>query len=177
LPPFDELTTVFFFVVGNEFKLNFVQPNRPDERARIEAAGGQVVFINGYRVRGILAMSRAIGDRLLRREGVIAEPEITITERTVEDQCLILASDGLWDVMDNFIACYVARQCLEDGNPPPAAAAGGGGGGAPPAAGGVVGPQEDPRCVGAASLLGRLALGRETEDNISVIVVDLKHRQ
>jgi hypothetical protein len=48
-------------VVGNEFKLNFVQPNRPDERARIEAAGGQVVFINGYRVRGILAMSRAIG--------------------------------------------------------------------------------------------------------------------
>jgi len=29
--------------------------------ARIQAAGGRVLFINGYRVRGILAMSRAIG--------------------------------------------------------------------------------------------------------------------
>lgn len=38
-----------------------MQPNRPDERARIEAAGGRVVFNNGYRVRGILAMSRALG--------------------------------------------------------------------------------------------------------------------
>jgi hypothetical protein len=38
-----------------------VQPNRPDERARIEAAGGLVVFNNGHRVRGILAMSRALG--------------------------------------------------------------------------------------------------------------------
>jgi protein phosphatase 2C len=113
---------------------------------------------------------------LLRPE-VIAEPEITITERTVEDQCLILASDGMWDVIDNDIACNVARQCLEDGIPPPAyAAAAAAAGRAPPAAGGVVGHQEDPRCVCAASLLGRLALGRETEDNISVIVVDLKHR-
>jgi protein phosphatase 2C len=38
-----------------------VQPNRADEKARIEAAGGRVVFNNGHRVRGILAMSRALG--------------------------------------------------------------------------------------------------------------------
>ncbi|XP_022945032.1 probable protein phosphatase 2C 75 isoform X1 [Cucurbita moschata] len=36
------------------------KPDRIDELARIEAAGGQVIFINGARVKGILAMSRAI---------------------------------------------------------------------------------------------------------------------
>ncbi|KAM0860578.1 hypothetical protein ACQ4PT_046468 [Festuca glaucescens] len=36
------------------------KPDRPDERARIEAMGGRVMFINGARVRGILAMSRAL---------------------------------------------------------------------------------------------------------------------
>ena len=118
------------------------------------------------------------GDRWLRPE-VIAEPEIPITDRTVEDQCLILASDGMRDVIDNDIACNVARQVLEDWNPPPAdpAAAAAAAGGAPAAAGVVVGHQEEPRCLRAALLLGRLALARETEDNISVIVVDLKHRE
>jgi len=37
------------------------QPDRADELARIEAAGGRVIFMNGARVQGILAMSRAIG--------------------------------------------------------------------------------------------------------------------
>jgi len=59
--PYYQLTTACFFFVGWEFKQIIVQPNRPYEMARIQAAGGRVLFINGYRVRGILAMSRAIG--------------------------------------------------------------------------------------------------------------------
>ena len=39
-------------------------------------------------------MSRAIGDNYLKPY-VTSEPEVTITERTVDDECLILASDGL----------------------------------------------------------------------------------
>ncbi|KAJ1270117.1 hypothetical protein BS78_06G030300 [Paspalum vaginatum] len=149
------------------------KPDRPDELARIQAVGGRVLFNNGPRVRGILAMSRALGDRLLRPE-VIPEPEITITDRTAEDECLILASDGMWDVIPNEIACNVARHCLQDGNPPPvqsAAAA------PPPAAIPVAAGEAEPRCYRAASLLARLAIGRETPDNISIVVIDLKQRE
>lgn len=41
--------------------LSFMQPDRPDERARIEAAGARVLVVDGARVEGILATSRAIG--------------------------------------------------------------------------------------------------------------------
>ncbi|KAG2570683.1 probable protein phosphatase 2C 37 isoform X1 [Panicum virgatum] len=149
-----------------------MQPNRPDELARIQAAGGRVVFNNGHRVRGILAMSRALGDRMLRPE-VIAEPEITVTDRTPEDQCLILASDGMWDAVPNEIACSVARQCLQDENPGGDAAAAAGGEGATAAAG----PEPEARCSNAASLLVRLAFGRDSWDNISVVVIDLQQRE
>ncbi|CAL4949075.1 unnamed protein product [Urochloa decumbens] len=37
------------------------KPNREDEYARIEAEGGKVIQWNGYRVFGVLAMSRSIG--------------------------------------------------------------------------------------------------------------------
>ncbi|CAL5033663.1 unnamed protein product [Urochloa decumbens] len=150
------------------------KPNRPDELARIHAVGGQVMY---KRVRGVLAMTRALGDRKLRPE-VIAEPEITITERMADDQCLILASDGMWDVISNETVCHVARQCLEYGNSLPvdpraassstAAAA---------TATAARGHGAEPRCSRAAWVLGRLALARETADNISVIVVDLRQRE
>lgn len=41
--------------------MDALQPDRPDEMARIKAAGGKVMYMNGARVRGILAMSRALG--------------------------------------------------------------------------------------------------------------------
>ncbi|KAK1283492.1 putative protein phosphatase 2C 75 [Acorus calamus] len=145
-------------------------PDRPDELTRIEAAGGRVIYLNGYRVNGILAMSRALGDKYLKPV-VIAEPEITITQRTAEDEFLILASDGLWDVLSNDTACDVARRCLYEGRLPTP-------GGVPPNA--VAKEEEDDdeptphtRCHLAAALLTRLALGRKSSDNISVIVVDL----
>ncbi|KAF7149215.1 hypothetical protein RHSIM_Rhsim03G0133900 [Rhododendron simsii] len=40
------------------------KPNRPDELERIENAGGRVIYWDGARVLGVLAMSRAIGDKL-----------------------------------------------------------------------------------------------------------------
>ncbi|CAK9226169.1 hypothetical protein BDL97_05G018600 [Sphagnum fallax] len=76
------------------------KPNRTDERQRIEDAGGVVMWVGTWRVGGVLAVSRAFGDRLLKRY-VVAEPEIQ--EDTIKEgvDFLVLASDGLWDVVTN----------------------------------------------------------------------------
>lgn len=50
-------STIFEYL----FPSIFLQPDRSDELARIQALGGRVIFLNGARVEGILAMSRAIG--------------------------------------------------------------------------------------------------------------------
>lgn len=50
---------IFFVAFGNK------KPNREDEYARIEASGGKVIQWNGYRVFGVLAMSRSIGTHLV----------------------------------------------------------------------------------------------------------------
>ncbi|ETN16255.1 hypothetical protein PPTG_06434 [Phytophthora nicotianae INRA-310] len=76
------------------------KPNRPDERRRIQELGGSVVFWGVWRVEGILAVSRAIGDRMLK-PFVVAEPEVKQFTRTEEDRYVVLASDGVWDTVSN----------------------------------------------------------------------------
>ncbi|XP_039032102.1 probable protein phosphatase 2C 76 isoform X2 [Hibiscus syriacus] len=76
------------------------KPNRSDERKRIENAGGVVMWAGTWRVGGVLAMSRAFGDRMLK-QFVVAEPEIQYKEIDEEFELLVLASDGLWDVVPN----------------------------------------------------------------------------
>ncbi|EES20031.1 probable protein phosphatase 2C 52 [Sorghum bicolor] len=76
------------------------KPNRSDERKRIESAGGIVMWAGTWRVGGVLAMSRAFGNRLLK-QFVIADPEIQEQEINDELEFLIIASDGLWDVVPN----------------------------------------------------------------------------
>ncbi|KAA8533628.1 hypothetical protein F0562_030938 [Nyssa sinensis] len=88
------------------------KPDRPDELERIEFAGGRVINWDGHRVLGVLATSRSIGDHYLK-PFVISEPEVTVNERTDADEFLILASDGLWDVISNEVACEVVRRCLD----------------------------------------------------------------
>lgn len=72
------------------------KPNRDDEKARVIAAGGWVVHQGCWRVAGDLAVSRAFGDRHLKRYGVCAEPELTRCTIGPSDAYLLLASDGLW---------------------------------------------------------------------------------
>lgn len=76
------------------------KPNRPDERRRVQDLGGSVVFWGVWRVEGILAVSRAIGDRMLK-PFVVAEPEVKELTRTSADWFLVVASDGVWDTITN----------------------------------------------------------------------------
>lgn len=85
------------------------KPNRSDERKRIENAGGVIMWAGTWRVGGVLAMSRAFGNRMLK-QFVVAEPEIQDLEIDVEFELLVLASDGLWDVVPNEDAVSLARE-------------------------------------------------------------------
>ncbi|XP_028805928.1 protein phosphatase 2C 51-like [Neltuma alba] len=124
------------------------KPNRPDERERVEKAGGTVISWNGDRVLGILATSRSIGDHYMKPY-VVSEPEVKVYERTERDEFMVIASDGLWDVISNKLACEVVRRIFKMGFVKSGAAE-------------------------AAALLAELAMARGSRDNISVIVVRLK---
>ncbi|KAF9616309.1 hypothetical protein IFM89_029085 [Coptis chinensis] len=76
------------------------KPDQTDERQRIEDAGGFVMWAGTWRVGGVLAVSRAFGDKLLKQY-VVADPEIQEVVIDSSLEFLILASDGLWDVVTN----------------------------------------------------------------------------
>jgi protein phosphatase 2C len=75
----------------------------------LQAAGGHVWW---DRVMGELAVSRAIGDHCLRPY-VIPEPELLMVERTPDDEVLVMASDGLWDVMNSQEVVDMALHSLQ----------------------------------------------------------------
>lgn len=86
------------------------KPDLPSERARIERNGGSVVRHGGvaYRVSHencplLLAVSRSLGDRPLKRHrGLVSpEPEVRARRLKANDDFLILATDGLWDVISD----------------------------------------------------------------------------
>ncbi|XP_038903569.1 probable protein phosphatase 2C 76 isoform X1 [Benincasa hispida] len=83
------------------------KPNRTDERRRIENAGGVVMWAGTWRVGGVLAMSRAFGNKMLK-QFVVADPDIQDLEVDKDIELLVLASDGLWDVVRNEDAVSVA---------------------------------------------------------------------
>ena len=82
------------------------KPDSPNEYARICSSGG---FVKSGRVMGELAVSRALGDYAYKknpgkgpdRQPVSCDPEIRIHTRCAGDETLVLACDGIWDVMSN----------------------------------------------------------------------------
>lgn len=129
------------------------KPDREDEGARIRAAGGRIVQNGGTkRVMGMLAMSRSIGDHYLRPY-VIAEPEISCVDRLPDDEVLILATDGLWDVFSSTEATSLASRCISRSK--------------------ERGMSRHAACRVSASILVKAAMERGSRDNITVIVVDI----
>ena len=82
-----------------------------DERRRLEAAGARVfAHVNEPHIPRVwlpdadapgLAMTRAFGDSCLKGYGLTAEPDVyeRVTEAT--DDFIVLATDGVWDVVAN----------------------------------------------------------------------------
>ncbi|GFT91923.1 protein phosphatase 1A, partial [Nephila pilipes] len=95
------------------------KPINPAEKERIQKAGGSVMI---QRVNGSLAVSRALGDyeyKQVQGKGpceqlVSPEPEVDVLERDNElDEFLVLACDGVWDVMTNDEICDHIRYMMQ----------------------------------------------------------------
>ncbi|KAK3529098.1 hypothetical protein QTP70_016530, partial [Hemibagrus guttatus] len=95
------------------------KPCNPREKERIQNAGGSVMI---QRVNGSLAVSRALGDydyKCVDGKGpteqlVSPEPEVFEIPRVPdEDEFVVLACDGIWDVMSNEDLCDFVRSRLE----------------------------------------------------------------
>lgn len=119
------------------------KPNREDEKQRIETAGGKIYFEGVWRVRG-LALSRSLGDYGLKLDQniIISTPDIFIWDlERHRPTFMILASDGLWDVMSSQYAVdFISNRYLH---------------------------QDD---FGARELVVR-ALDLNSKDNITVLIV------
>jgi len=96
------------------------KPVNKGENSRIVAAGG---FVEFGRVNGNLALSRALGDFEFKQNQnlpaeqqiVTADPEIEVHTSTAEDEFLVIACDGIWDVLKSQEVVDFVRRCLGDG--------------------------------------------------------------
>lgn len=110
------------------------KPNMPHELKRIQASGGSLAYLHGNKpyIRGgdflrrqangehpkQLNYSRAFGGKDLKNFGLIAEPDINHFEIGPEDRLVLVASDGLWDVLAPKFACELALEAKRRGRCP-----------------------------------------------------------
>ncbi|CAG7908972.1 probable protein phosphatase 2C 1 [Brassica rapa] len=88
-----------------------LKPDLPREAERIKQCKGRVFALEDepevprvwlpYDNAPGLAMARAFGDFCLKDYGVISVPEFSHRVLTDRDQFIVLASDGVWDVLSN----------------------------------------------------------------------------
>lgn len=96
-------------------------PHLPWELERIHRAGGRVVQDRGcFRVNGTVNVSRAIGDLENKRnprvkqsqQALVSTPDVVVQQRDAGDEFLLLACDGVWEVLGNDRAVEFVRERL-----------------------------------------------------------------
>ncbi|CAN1189547.1 Probable protein phosphatase 2C 8 [Linum perenne] len=137
-----EKSTAAVVMVGKE---EIVVANSGDCKAVLSRCGAALPLSGGER-----AESPEDGRR------VMSVPEVTVTERSESDEFLVMASEGMWDVISSDAACAFVGKCFNGG--------------------GSMGFADDTSencAAGAAAFLAELAMARGSRENISVIVVKL----
>lgn len=97
------------------------KPNVDSERERIEAAGGKVKKHGKvYRINNDLAVSRGFGDIKFKNSDTLGErlitvePDVTMFEvDPKETDFILVACDGIWDVLDNDECVEIIQTQLE----------------------------------------------------------------
>ncbi|XP_073305300.1 probable protein phosphatase 2C 33 [Primulina huaijiensis] len=98
-----------------------LKPNLPAEEERIRKCKGRVfslqdepevsrVWLPNNDSPG-LAMARAFGDFCLKDFGLISVPEIFYRRITDKDEFIVLATDGIWDVLSNQDVVDIVASC------------------------------------------------------------------
>lgn len=130
------------------------KPNHPTEKARIEAAGGHVTKEDPPRLDGNLAVSRGLGDFEYKADaGAVQDQKVSCVPDIYEvsglraGSFLVLACDGLWDVMSGEAAAVHVRGCLQKD------------------------PQADLGAIAADLVKSSLRIG--SRDNVTVMIVQL----
>ncbi|KAF4724520.1 hypothetical protein FOZ63_028415 [Perkinsus olseni] len=100
------------------------KPESPSERRRIENAGGKVMSMGPcHRIDWGLNLSRALGDFVYKRAGelpaedqkVSPMPDVVTEEITDEDEFMVLACDGVFELLSSQdVVDFVSRR-LENG--------------------------------------------------------------
>jgi serine/threonine protein phosphatase PrpC len=130
------------------------KPNKFDEKNRILQLGGKVTFDGfDYRVNDI-SVSRSFGD-VAAAPYITHRPEITRRELCNNDKFIVLACDGLWDVMNpEQVVDFILEQMYIDPKT------------------GILTCRDKRKNI--ANLLAREAIKRGSLDNISIIIVFLE---
>ncbi|KAG7369002.1 protein phosphatase 2C [Nitzschia inconspicua] len=106
---------------GSVLPLSFDhKPNNVPEMERINQAGG---FVKCKRVDGDLAVSRGLGDFSYKsnetlpveKQKVIPDPEFVVYPRSNQDEFMVLACDGVWDVATNEECSTFIQNLLDEG--------------------------------------------------------------
>ncbi|CAA6666110.1 unnamed protein product [Spirodela intermedia] len=96
-----------------------LKPSLPHEAERIKRNNGRIfalrdepdiarVWLPDDDYPG-LAMARAFGDFQLKKYGVISVPQVSYRRLTARDQFIVLATDGVWDVLTNEEVVAIVR--------------------------------------------------------------------
>ncbi|KAJ3589051.1 hypothetical protein NHX12_009899 [Muraenolepis orangiensis] len=89
------------------------KPDREDEKLRIEALGGCVIWFGTWRVNGSLSVSRALGDAE-HKPYICGDPDHSVFPLDGSEDYLILACDGFWDTVVPDEAVRVVSDHLQE---------------------------------------------------------------
>uniref|UniRef100_A0A0E0P7B9 protein-serine/threonine phosphatase n=1 Tax=Oryza rufipogon TaxID=4529 RepID=A0A0E0P7B9_ORYRU len=101
-----------------------LKPTIPSEAARIRERSGRIfslpdepdvarVWLPKYNMPG-LAMARAFGDFCLKDYGLISMPDVSYHRITEKDEFVVLATDGVWDVLSNSEVVSIVSQAKSE---------------------------------------------------------------
>lgn len=125
------------------------RPTNESEEKRVKAEGGRITGERNKRLNGRLAVTRALGDHLMKKttKGLTSIPfiqDIVNVDDSIQS-VIVMASDGLWDVVPDSLVMHTVRSSTEG-------------------------------ATAIAEKLKGLALQHRSMDNIAVVVVKIKHK-